>query len=74
MPLMASLSCSTRAASADRSSCHCRHMVLTGESGSSKVTVAMPSLSWYLMVFMKVCLLWKVLETRHREAEGRGDP
>ncbi len=50
MPRMASLSFATWAATASRSSCHCRHMVLTGEFSSSKVMTAMPSWTAYWMV------------------------
>ena len=47
IPLIASLSAVTCAASAVMSSLHCVHMVLTAELGSSNVMVAMPLSSWY---------------------------
>jgi hypothetical protein len=42
-PLMRSLSRTSCAAASARSCCHCSVIVLTGEPGSSKVIVAMPS-------------------------------
>jgi hypothetical protein len=46
MPWSVSLSCTTCCVTAVRSSCQSRHMVLTGEPGSSKVMVAMPPSRW----------------------------
>ena len=43
-PLMRSLSRSSRSAASAMSRCHCAVIVLTGEPGWSKVSVAMPSL------------------------------
>ncbi len=45
MPLMSERSRTTRPVTVVRSRCQSAHMVFTGEPGSSKVMVAMPSCS-----------------------------